>query len=96
MGPGRMPSLIGMPYGPVKQKMESLGHPVELVRGDAATDIQQQFHVERQQPAPDTPLAPNAKITLILYTKVATPARAAAANDRQAAGPVSRDITRDL
>ena len=68
-----MPSLIGMPYGPVKQKLETLGHPVELVRGDPATNVQQQFHVQQQQPAADTPLAPNAKITLILYTKVVTP-----------------------
>ena len=33
----RMPSLIGMPYAPVKKKLESLGYKVKLMRGDPAT-----------------------------------------------------------
>ena len=67
----KMPSLIGMPYAPVKKKLESLGYDVKLMRGDPATDPQQVFHVEQQEPPPDAPLDTKSPIILTLYVKMA-------------------------
>jgi TIGR03009 family protein len=66
----RMPWLIGGPWKPVKQKLESLGHPVKLVRGDPATAPEQEFHIERQDPPPNAPLDKDSTIVLTLYVKM--------------------------
>ena len=66
----RMPSLIGGPWKPVKQKLESLGHPVKLVRGDPATAPEQEFHIERQDPPANAPLGKDSVIILTLYVKM--------------------------
>jgi TIGR03009 family protein len=66
----KMPSLIGMPYKTVKEKLESLGHHVTLERGDPATAPEQVFHVEQQRPAANTPLKPHSDIVLKLYVRM--------------------------
>jgi TIGR03009 family protein len=67
-----MPSLIGGPWKPVKEKLESLGHPVKLQRGDPATAPGQEYHIERQDPPPNAPLDKNSVIILTLYVKMPT------------------------
>jgi hypothetical protein len=66
----KMPSLIGMPYKTVKEKLESLGHHVTLERGDPATAPEQVFHVEQQRPEENTPLKPHSDIVLKLYVRM--------------------------
>ncbi len=68
----RMPSLIGGPWKPVKEKLESLGHPVKLQRGDPANAPGQEYHIERQDPPPNAPLDKNSVIILTLYVKMPT------------------------
>ena len=67
----KMPSLIGMPYAPVKKELERRGYDVKLMRGDPATDPKQVFHVEQQEPPPDAPLDTKSPIILTLYVKMA-------------------------
>jgi hypothetical protein len=66
----KMPSVVGMPYQPVKEKFERLGYHVDLERGDPATARDQVFHIEQQQPPADTPLNPQSKIVLRLYLRM--------------------------
>ena len=72
----RMPSLIGLHYKTVKTKMESLGFTVKVLRGDPATAVEQVYHVEKQEPPPNSPLDRKSPIILTLYDVV--PVRAAA------------------
>jgi TIGR03009 family protein len=63
----KMPSLIGLHYKSVKAKMESLGFTVTVLRGDPATAIEQVYHVEKQEPLPNSPLDRKSPIILTLY-----------------------------
>ncbi len=63
----RMPSLIGLHYKTVKTKMESLGFTVKVLRGDPATAVEQVYHVEKQEPAPNSRLNRQSPIILTLY-----------------------------
>jgi hypothetical protein len=66
----KMPSLIGLPYKPVKAKMESLGFTVKLMRGDPANAVEQVYHVEKQDPPANSPLNRNSPVILTLYDKL--------------------------
>jgi TIGR03009 family protein len=87
----KMPSVIGSDYQSVKSKLESLGYKVLLVRGDAATNPQQVFRVEEQQPPPNAPLDLKSTIVLTLYDRMA-PRRQNLSPDQQQqnALPVNR------
>jgi TIGR03009 family protein len=71
LGPGQMPSFIGMPYQSVVKDLKALGcNNVRLMRGDPAKSPEQTYHVERQEPRAFTKLDPQSEIVLVVYDQM--------------------------
>jgi TIGR03009 family protein len=71
LGPGQMPSFVGMPYQTVVKNLKALGYKnVKLMRGDPATSPEQTYHVEKQRPQAFTKLEPESEIVLIVYDQM--------------------------
>lgn len=75
----RMPSLIGLNYWSVEQKLKTLGYNLQRpMRGDPATAAKQVYCIQKQDPPPNAPFDKDTPIVLTLYGKMIERDRTAA------------------
>lgn len=63
----RVPAVIGLPVAEAKDRLGKAGLTLSLVGGDPAPPDRQPFTVASQSPAPETLIAADAPVTLVVY-----------------------------
>jgi TIGR03009 family protein len=70
-----MPLIVGASAAQAKRigsKLQQMGYDVKYVKGSTAPTADQEYHIESQQPKPDTPLQPGQPIVMRYYDAIRT------------------------